>query len=103
MIALDDYNEIIDELFEAINTIVNEKLRLLDFDKTITAIITDITYASSGKYRVTTDSNIVFDAFAEKQDYQINDRVYVRIPGNDYTKQKVIVGKFIPDVREKGV
>ena len=81
-----DYDEIIEELFEAINAIVTERIRNLGFDKTVVATIIDNSNATYGKYTVTTDENITFYAFTEVTTYPLNERVYVRIPENDYTK-----------------
>ena len=81
-----DYEEIIEELFEAIDAIVAERLRKLGYDKTVIATIIDNSKAAYGKYRVTTDDNITFYAFSEITSYSLNEKVYVRIPENDYTK-----------------
>lgn len=32
--------------------------------------------------------------------YKLQERVYVRIPENDYTKQKIITGKYIADDKD---
>lgn len=91
--------EITEQLFEAIDAIVLSRMRLLPFDKTVTATITDTTFIEHHKYKVTTDDNIVFDAYSI-DNYNIGDRVYVRIPEGDYTQQKVITGLFIPIYNE---
>lgn len=88
------------QLFKAIDAIVNERIRELPYDKTIVATIADITSANKGKYIVTTDSNITFDAYSENTSYHLNDRVYIRIPENNYSKQKIITGKYISDTNK---
>lgn len=92
-----DVSELSEQLFEAIDAIVKERLKRLDFDKTIVATITDVSKNIYGRYQVTTDSNIIFTAYADITTYKLNDKVYIRIPGGDYTKQKVITGRYIPE------
>lgn len=93
--ATQNANEISEQLFEAIDAIVEERIRLLDYDKTIVATIIENSQRQYGKYTVTTDENITFPAYADITNYDINQKVYVRIPGNDYTKQKVIIDRYI--------
>ena len=88
-------NEISEQLFQAIDAIVSERIRVLEFDKTVVATIIDNSQALYGKYKVTTDDNITFNAYAEITTYPLKEKVYVRIPGNDYTKQKIITGRYI--------
>ena len=94
-----DVSELSEQLFEAIDAIVKERLRHLDFDKTIIATITDTSKSLYGRYQVTTDSNIIFTAYADITSYNLGDKVYIRIPGGDYTKQKVITGRYIEENR----
>ena len=96
MIALDS-EDIMEQLFQAIDAIVAERIRNLGFDKTVVATIIENKEADYGRYKVTTDNNITFQAFAEDTTYNLQEKVYVRIPANDYTQQKVITGRFIPD------
>ncbi len=87
------------QLFEAIDAIITQRLRNLPFDRTVTAHITDVSAIAHHKYQVTTDNNIVFDAYSI-DNYNLGDYVYVRIPEGDYTKQKVITGLFVPIYNE---
>ncbi len=89
-----DYAE---DLFQAVDTIVHERTRHLPYDQTIVATITNNNKAYVGLYQVTTDSNIQFNAYSSNFDYNVGDMVYVRIPGGDYTKQKVIVDKYVAE------
>lgn len=95
-IALDN-TEITEQLFKAVDTIVNERLRQLPYDKTIIATIVDTQDAAYGRYKVTTDTNITFFAYSDSAEYKLQEKVYIRVPENDYTKQKVITGKYITD------
>lgn len=84
-------------LFQSIDTIVSERVRHLPYDRTIVATITNNDDAQSGKYEVTTDNNTSFYAYSSSPNYNIKEKVYVRIPDGDYTKQKVIVDKYIAE------
>ena len=89
--------EISEQLFQAIDAIVMERIRVLKYDKTVIATIIDDKNALYGKYKVTTDDNITFLAYADTSKYQNHDKVYVRIPEGDYTKQKIITQRYIPE------
>lgn len=89
--------DISEQLFEAIDAIVMERIRVLKYDKTVIATIIEDDKAQYGKYKVSTDDNITFYAYADTSQYVIHDKVYVRIPEGDYTKQKVITGLYIPE------
>lgn len=91
--------ELSEQLFQAIDAIVIERLRVLPYDKTVVATIIENKDAPYGKYRVTTDDNITFYAYADIATYPLQEKVYVRIPQNDYTKQKVITGRYIQENR----
>lgn len=97
--ATQNANEISEQLFQAIDAIVTERIRVLQYDKTVVATIIDNSQALYGKYKVTTDDNITFNAYAEITTYPLKEKVYVRIPGNDYTKQKIITGRYIQEDR----
>ena len=89
--------EITEQLFEAIDAIVKERVRVLPYDKTVIATITNIDNAKFGKYVVTTDTNIEMIAYSENPNYELGDQIYVKIPQNDYTKHKIITDRYIPD------
>ena len=81
--------EMTEQLFEAIDAIVTERLRTLPYDKMVVAsILKRTSYIIDGstnyKYRVSTDDNIQFDAYSSTN-YSLGTRVYVRIPQGDYT------------------
>ena len=95
LIALNSI-EMTEQLFQAIDAIIDERMRQLPYDKTIVATVVNNANAAFGKYRVTTDDNITFDAYSEVTTYPIQTKVYVRIPQNDYTKQKIITGRYVP-------
>lgn len=88
----EDYTE---ALFKSIDTIVNERIKNLPYDRTIVATITNNDNATTGKYEVTTDTAIRFTAYSSNPNYNKNERVYVRIPEGDYTQQKVITDRYV--------
>lgn len=89
--------DISEQLFQAIDAIVMERIRALKYDKTVIATIVNDDKALYGKYKVTTDDNITFYAYSDTSKYKIKNRVYIRIPESDYTKQKIITGFYIPE------
>ncbi len=91
----EDYAE---NLFQAVDTIVTERIQNLPYDRTIRAKVINNSSAFYGLYYVTTDNYNYFPAYSEDTTYNLNDEVYVRIPAGDYRKQKVIIGKYIPEV-----
>lgn len=102
--------EMTEQLFEAIDAIVTERLRTLPYDKTVVAtiinkkrytVIDEYNNSIIGyKYKVTTDDNITFDAYSNISTYNVGMRVYVRIPQGDYTQQKVITQVWVPIYKE---
>lgn len=88
--------DLVENLFKSIDTIVNKRIENLPYDKTIIAHIEDNSQASKGKY-VVNDGTSSFDAYSENTTYQINENVYVNVPQGDFQKQKTITGKYIPD------
>lgn len=91
----EDYAE---NLFQAVDTIVNERVKNLPYDRTIRAKIYNNSQAYYGLYQVTTNDVDYFNAYSNDMSYNIGDEVYVRIPKAEYTEQKVIIGKYIPEV-----
>ena len=87
--------ELTQSWFEAVDTIVGERISSLPYDQTIVCQILDATDHANGIYVVTHNYNTKFTAYADFTGYNVNDYVYVRIPEGDYTKQKVITGKFL--------
>ena len=85
-----------EQLFKAIDAIIVNRLQGLAYDRYVIATVVDITNASVGKYIVTTDNNITFDAYSDRTDLFEGIQVYVRIPQGDYTKRKVITELYEP-------
>lgn len=94
----EDYAE---NLFQAVDTIVAERVKNLPYDHTVVATVLDATNAYTGAYKVTTDNNAKFTAYSDIKTYNAGDRVYVRIIDTDYYSSKTIVGKYIEPVNIK--
>ena len=89
-------DEISEELFKAIDAIIAKRLSSLKFDRIVLGTVKNSTAAKQGKYIVTTDSNITFDAYSDRTDLFDGLQVYIRIPQGDYTKRKVITELYEP-------
>ena len=90
-------SDISEQLFQAIDAIIQERFKQLNIDRIIVATITNNDRRKIGCYQVSTDNNIQFKVYSEITRYKVGDKVYVRIPDGDYTQQKVIIGRYIPE------
>lgn len=89
-------NNITENLFGAIDVIVAQKIKGLQFDLTKICTITDNNKAQNGAYTVT-DGSITFEAYSENKTYKVGDAVRVSVPNADFTDKKYIIGKYITD------
>ena len=87
-----DYAEII---CQAVDEIVSAKINSISFDVTELATITDAAEAASGKYKIVTDTSVVYTAYSNSTNYLRGDRVYITVPNGDYSQQKIIIGKYV--------
>ena len=71
-------------VIQAIDTIVQQRISSLDYDKTIICKIVDSSDSINGHYMVN-DGSITFDAYCESSDYVVDESVYVTIPKGDFT------------------
>lgn len=92
--ATNDYTQLAENLFGAMQTIYAEQVKTLDFNKTVRCSIIDDSKAEQGEYRVS-DGSTEFVAYSETKTYKVGNYVYVLIPNNDYNQQKTIVGKYV--------
>ena len=88
-------DELTQRLFEAIDTIIGERISSLPYDQTIVCKIIDAEDKANGVYTVSHNFDTTFTAYADFTGFEVDDEVYVRIPEGDYTKQKVITGKYL--------
>ena len=78
--------QITENLLTAVDIVVEEKLRVLDFDRTEQYTITDNTKASDRIYTVS-DGQVSFEAYAisNSDEYKIGDTVVVSIPKSNFS------------------
>lgn len=88
-----DYADI---LLKAMQTISNAAVSSLSYDKTLICHIIDNSKASEGQYTVT-DGSSTFYAYSDSTEYKKNEAVYVSIPQDDFSKTKLITGRYIAD------
>lgn len=85
-------NVIAENMFKAIDILIDRKLSKLSFNKVVEAVIFDNSKASEGIYTVEID-NSYYEAFGNKDDYSLKEGVYVNILNNDYSLPKVILSR----------
>ena len=85
-----DYNDI---LCEAVDTIVKKRLENVSYDNTVVAEVIDAVNAQYGHY-VVQEGKITYDVLSDNTSYKVGDKVYVTIPGNDYSKTKIILSAY---------
>jgi hypothetical protein len=85
-------NKISEQLLEAIDTITENKISKLDYDKTIKATIYSVVDADTGEYKVKYEGNI-FSAFASdtSKTYKVDAGVYVSVPEGNFSNKKIII------------
>ena len=81
------------QILDSIQMIVDNAISKAEFDKTIKAIVSEVSNAAEGKYIVKYQGNsmVVYSSNPETR-YTIGAEVYVLIPGNDMHQKKTIVG-----------
>lgn len=87
-------NSISEQLLQAVEVVVDEKVSKLNYDKTVQAKIYSIINLDIGEYKVRYNGNI-FSAFVSdlSHKYKIDDQVYVNIPEGDFSNRKIIISK----------
>lgn len=91
--------DIAGQVCEAIDQIVNERLKSINYDTTIIATIIDNKDAKKNKYTCSNGTSS-FIAYSKETNYKLNDSVLVTIPNNDYTQQKTIIAKYVAKTAE---
>ena len=86
--------DIAEQICLAVDEIVKEKLKSINFDTTIIATIEDDSSSKDYKYTCSNGST-QFIAFSKDTAYKKGDTVQVTIPNNDYDQQKIIIGKYV--------
>lgn len=97
-----DYNEI---LLQAMDTLIQHRLQGLEFDRTVKCQI--IQDKGQGVFIVKENDSVQYEASATNTinapEYKVDDWVYVLIPSGDYSRYKMIVGKYTDDNRNNPV
>ena len=86
----------IKKLFDAMDIIAAQRVKNLQFDKTVKCSITDDSKSEQGEYTVT-DGSSTFKAYSESTKYSNGASVYVNIPNGDYNNKKLITGRYDQD------
>lgn len=92
-------HEMINDIFQAIDTIVSTRVDQLQFDKTIKCQIIDDSNSDLGEYTVT-NGTTDFIAYTDNQQLRVGNWVFVTIPNNDFSQQKIITGKYTSEDTE---
>mgnify|MGYP003418104818 FL=1 len=66
----------------------------ISYDITKICTIVDNSQRHNGKYTVTADGVLNFEAYSEKTTYLVGDKVRVTIPNGDYSQEKFIESKY---------
>lgn len=84
-------NNLSEQLLQAVEIVVDEKITKLEYDKTVQGQIYSIVNLDAGEYKVKYSGNI-FSAFAEdtSKTYKVDDSVYIKIPEGDMSSRKII-------------
>lgn len=87
-------NSAMENLFQAIDIIVGDRLAELNYDKTIKVKVIDDSQSSSGIYTVS-DGATEFQAICSPDIVYVKDAiVYVVIPEGNWNNEKLIVGRY---------
>lgn len=88
-------NNIAEQICEAVDIIVSQKISKAGYDRTIQGIVTDCLDPIIGKYKIRyQNSNIIAYAANPSIKYNIDSLVYILIPGNDMSEDKVILSSM---------
>ena len=83
----------VEQLFGAIDIILNQRLQDVNFDKTIICTIVDDSDKKNGCY-VVSDGTIKFKAYVSDATYKNDDQVRVSVLGGDFSEKKFITGRY---------
>lgn len=89
-------DKISENLFMAIDTIIQSRISELNYDKTVICTITDNSERLKGLYKVKQyEGTAEFEAYSEIVSYKVGMQVYVTIPQGDYSQTKTIIGRYV--------
>ena len=95
-------NNISEQLFQAVETLIDKKFEQVKFDETIACIVQGKVANEDNLYEVKYNDSIIYKAIAKDGDkYDTGDQVYVNIPYGNYNKEeKIILGKYANNQEE---
>lgn len=86
-----------ENLFQAIDTIISQRINEVSFDRTLICEIVSDSQHEKGEYTVKQDAR-KFVAYASGTErYRVGQQVYVTIPQGNYDLKKVIIGRYSAD------
>ena len=91
-------NNISEQLLQAMDIVMEQKLTQLQYDKTIQAKVYSVVDIDTGEYKVRYNGNI-FLAFSNdtSKTYKVNDAVYVSVPEGNFSNKKLITSLVTAD------
>ena len=93
-------NNYANNVFEATDTIISQRLSELSFDRTINCKIIEEVKDKPNTYWVSND-NIRFQAIAQDgKKYSAKEEVFVLIPNGEYSNEKIIIGSRIDNSKD---
>lgn len=79
-------------ILSAIEIIVGKKIDEAAYDRAVVAQITGVIDSSIGRYKLQYQDSVMDALATGNSEYAIGDKVYVLIPGNDITQERLILG-----------
>ena len=84
--------DISENIYQAIDTLIDARLQNINFNSTVLCTVIDDSKAASGIFTVD-NAGVKFQATSLDKSLRNNDQVYVTIPNNDFSAQKIILCK----------
>lgn len=88
--------DISENLFLAVDEIIKRRLESVNYDTTIICTIKDNSNAAKNEYTCSNGS-AEFKAYSADTTFKIDESVQVMIPNNDYSRQKIIIGRYVAE------
>lgn len=86
-----------ENILQAVDMVVSQRLNEMSFDKTIVCKVEDDTNASKGEYTVSYQAmTMVVYAANPEEEYKKGQQVYVTVPQGDFNLRKIIIGYVSP-------
>lgn len=88
--------DISENLFQAVDEIVKRRLETVNYDTTIICTIDDNSNAVNNEY-ICSNGSAKFKAYSADTTFKKDESILVMIPNNDYSQQKIIMGRYVVD------